>query len=298
MNQSIAILNSRVNGQGFTGAKVQQQGSNLIVVSVPGKSAEEISPLLSSRGAAVPPGAAGSRPGAPTALASAGLPARRSARHSPSPSSSPSPGGVGLAEPVARRPRAAAARRQERTRSALPATPRRQAAPTPIPVAVRSASPSGAASPSPSPSPSLTKRLATAADASGDITKVTSKAVIADFNKLNCANKNWQKQIYGDNRPAGTTRPSRSSAATRRATSTSSTWRRCWERTSPRSRPAERAEPVGGQLQPGRPGAEGLRPADQHDGLEVLRLPDGQTATRCSTSSRSCWTARSCPRRR
>ncbi len=48
MTQSIAILNSRVNGQGFTGAKVQQQGSNLIVVSVPGKSAEQISPLLSS----------------------------------------------------------------------------------------------------------------------------------------------------------------------------------------------------------------------------------------------------------
>src|SRR5215813_811193 len=48
MAQSIAILNSRVNGQGFTGAKVQQQGSNLIVVSVPGKSAQEISPLLSS----------------------------------------------------------------------------------------------------------------------------------------------------------------------------------------------------------------------------------------------------------
>ncbi|HEX9552877.1 MAG TPA: hypothetical protein VF983_06695, partial [Streptosporangiaceae bacterium] len=31
MSQSIAILNSRVNGQGFTGAKVQQQGTNNIV---------------------------------------------------------------------------------------------------------------------------------------------------------------------------------------------------------------------------------------------------------------------------
>ncbi len=48
MLQSIAILNSRVNGQGFTGAKVQQQGNNNIVVSVPGKSAQQISPLLSS----------------------------------------------------------------------------------------------------------------------------------------------------------------------------------------------------------------------------------------------------------
>ncbi|HEX9066969.1 MAG TPA: hypothetical protein VF843_17800, partial [Streptosporangiaceae bacterium] len=48
MSQSIAILNSRINGQGFTGAKVQQQGSNYIVVSVPHKSAQDIAPLLRS----------------------------------------------------------------------------------------------------------------------------------------------------------------------------------------------------------------------------------------------------------
>jgi len=48
MSQSIAILNSRLNGQGFTGATVQQQGTNYIVVSVPNKSAEQIAPLLRS----------------------------------------------------------------------------------------------------------------------------------------------------------------------------------------------------------------------------------------------------------
>src|SRR5262249_24229831 len=48
MSQSIAILNSRLNGQGFTGATVQQQGSIYIVVSVPNKSAEQIAPLLRS----------------------------------------------------------------------------------------------------------------------------------------------------------------------------------------------------------------------------------------------------------
>ncbi len=148
MNQSIAILNSRVNGQGFTGAKVQQQGSNLIVVSVPGKSAEQIAPLLSSavlrfRQVLL------AVPGKPTALPPP------TAGSTPSPSSSPSPSG--------------------------------------------SASPSPSPSGSPSPSPSLTTRLPTAADASGDITKVTSKAVIADFNRLNCTNKKWQQKIYGDN---------------------------------------------------------------------------------------------------
>jgi hypothetical protein len=48
MSQSIAILTSRVNGQGFTGAKIQQQGKNDIVVSVPHKSAQDIAPLLRS----------------------------------------------------------------------------------------------------------------------------------------------------------------------------------------------------------------------------------------------------------
>jgi len=38
-----------------------------------------------------------------------------------------------------------------------------------------------------------------ATDASGDITKVTSQAVIADFNRLNCTHRDWQKEIYGNN---------------------------------------------------------------------------------------------------
>jgi preprotein translocase subunit SecD len=188
MNQSIAILNSRVNGQGFTGAKVQQQGSNLIVVSVPGKSAEQIAPLLSSavlrfrqvlllapgKPTALPPSTAGSTP-------SPGSP-------SPSGSASPSPspsGGSGQATGARALTGAGHAKAS--------------GSPSPSGSASPSSSPSGAASPSPSPTPSLTKRLATAADASGDITKVTSKAVIADFNRLNCANKKWQQQIYGDN---------------------------------------------------------------------------------------------------
>ena len=39
-------------------------------------------------------------------------------------------------------------------------------------------------------------------------------------------------------------------------------------------RSAERAEPVGGQLQPGRPGPEGVRRDDQPDGRQVLQRPD------------------------
>jgi preprotein translocase subunit SecD len=205
MNQAIAILNNRVNGQGFTGAKVQQQGSNLIVVSVPGKSAEEISPLLSSavlrfrqvllvaagRPTPLPPPAAGSTPPGTA----------------PSPSTSPSPGGTGTSSPS---PSPSGGSGQAAAARALGGAGRAKASgsPTPSPSASPTSSPSGTPSPSPSPSPTLTKRLATAADASGDITKVTSKGVIADFNKLNCANKNWQTQIYGGN-PAAWDDPSK-----------------------------------------------------------------------------------------
>ena len=205
MNQSIAILNSRVNGQGFTGAKVQQQGSNLIVVSVPGKSAEQISPLLSSavlrfrqvllvapgRPTPLPPPTTGSTP--PGTV--------------PSPSNSPSPGGTATSSPS---PSPSGGSGQAAGARALGGAGHAKASgsPTPSPSASPTSSPSSAASPSPSPSPSLTKRLATAADASGDITKVTSKDVIAKFNKLNCANKNWQTQIYGGN-PAAWDDPSK-----------------------------------------------------------------------------------------
>jgi preprotein translocase subunit SecD len=194
MAQSIAILNSRVNGQGFTGAKVQQQGSNLIVVSVPGKSAEEISPLLSSavlrfrqvllvasgRPTALPPPTAGSTP-SPSA--------------SPSPSGSPSPS-----------PSASAGSGQASGARALGSAGHAKASSSPSPSASPTSSPSS--SPSPSPSPSFTTRLPTAADASGDISKVTDKAVIAKFNKLNCADKNWQQKIYGGN-PAAWDDPSK-----------------------------------------------------------------------------------------
>jgi preprotein translocase subunit SecD len=201
MSQSIAILNSRVNGQGFTGAKVQQQGTNNIVVSVPGKSAQEISPLLSSavlrfrqvlllapgKPTALPPPTAGSTP-----------PAGGSPSSSPSPSPSSSAPSSPKASPSGSHSAGggqAAGARQLTGVGHAKASSSASAKASPSP----SASPSGSPSPSPSPSPSLSTRLPTAADASGDITKVTSKAVIADFNRLNCTHKDWQKEIYGNN---------------------------------------------------------------------------------------------------
>src|SRR5215470_5445585 len=202
MAQSIAILNSRVNGQGFTGAKVQQQGSNLIVVSVPGKSAQDISPLLSSavlrfrqvlllaRGYPVPlpPPSAGSNPSASPSPAPSSTPA---ASHSAAASPTPSPSGSlsgGTAHAYGSRLLNGAGRAS--AKSSGSASPSASGSPSASP----SASPSPSGSPSPSPSPSLSTRLATVADASGDVTKIKSQAVISDFNRLNCKNKDWQKR--------------------------------------------------------------------------------------------------------
>ena len=201
MSQSIAILNSRINGQGFTGAKVQQQGSNDIVVSVPHKSAQDIAPLLRSavlrfRQVLL------TAPGKPTAI-SAAPPASAAPSPSPSSSASSSPSPTGSASKAAASPSPSGGSGQAARARALGAAGA-SSSPSPTPSASSSPQTSSSPAPSPSPSPSVTTRLPTAKDASGDPSKVTSKAVIADFNRLNCAhrdangNLDWQKQIYGN----------------------------------------------------------------------------------------------------
>jgi preprotein translocase subunit SecD len=48
MTQAISVLESRVNGTGNSGAQVQQQGADLINVTVPGKAANDVINLVSS----------------------------------------------------------------------------------------------------------------------------------------------------------------------------------------------------------------------------------------------------------
>jgi preprotein translocase subunit SecD len=77
-------------------------------------------------------------------------------------------------------------------------TPAPTATPTPAPSA--SASPKASASPTPSPSPSASSKpkLSTTAEGTGDAAALSATAK-AQFDKLNCADKNWRSQTYGDN---------------------------------------------------------------------------------------------------
>jgi preprotein translocase subunit SecD len=72
------------------------------------------------------------------------------------------------------------------------------ATPTPTPSATPKATPKASASPSPSPSPSAstTPKLSTTSQAQGNA-RLLSAAVKAQFDRLNCADKNWKSQIYG-----------------------------------------------------------------------------------------------------
>src|ERR1051326_541210 len=48
MNAAISVIHSRVNGTGNSGAQVQPQGTNLLVVTVPGKGSQQTIQLVSS----------------------------------------------------------------------------------------------------------------------------------------------------------------------------------------------------------------------------------------------------------
>src|SRR6516162_6520260 len=107
MNAAVSVIESRVNGTGNSGAQVQPQGTNLLVVTVPGKGSQQTIQLVSSTallmfrqvllwqgsGAAttVPsPGASSS----PSATASPSASGTSSAKASPSASASASATGT------------------------------------------------------------------------------------------------------------------------------------------------------------------------------------------------------------
>jgi preprotein translocase subunit SecD len=192
MTTAISIMESRVNHAGFSGATVQQQGTNIITVSVPGKGSSEVVNLVGTTAQlrfrqvlllasnTSLPGA--SNPTAPT-----------TPTPTPTPSASASGKGKAKASPKA------SGQTQALGASRIGAKDSPSSSPSP------SASPSPSSSPSPSasapPASSAGKPgLSTVADAQGDPTKV-SKQVQALFDKLNCADPNWQKVIY-NNQPS------------------------------------------------------------------------------------------------
>ncbi len=219
MAQARQIMFNRVNSAGFTEAQVVQQGPDIINVSVPGKKSSQVVNLVSTTAQLyfrqvllVANNAAPATTPQPTPTPSAS--------GSASPSGSPSPSAKASKTPKAKAspsastkaaglPGASGSQAQEMSASArgigAAAAAQAKASPTPTPSAsgtptpTPTASPAGSASPAPTPSPipSLANHTTPWQEAQGDASLVDAH-VKTLFNKLDCANKNWEQQIgYG-----------------------------------------------------------------------------------------------------
>jgi preprotein translocase subunit SecD len=156
MQQAIQIMDNRVNGAGVTEAQVVQQGNDIINISVPGQSAQAVVSKV-SRTAELQ---------FRQVLLVAPNTSPATATTSPSPSASASPS------------------------SSAKASPSDSAKASPSPSASGVASPAASATPSSAPTPATS----TWQQAQGDASLV-SAPVKAQFNKLNCANPNWQQEV-------------------------------------------------------------------------------------------------------
>jgi preprotein translocase subunit SecD len=208
MATAISIMEARVNGAGFTGAVVQQQGSDIITVAVPGKGSQQVVKLVGTTAllrfrqellaapnyASAVPVPAPTPSAAPSPSASASASGKASAKPSPSPSASASSSGAALG------PAGSGSGGQSLTARSrqLAAKPMPRASASPKRGSSASPSPSATASPSASPTASQgPPKLATTADGQGNAAAL-SAPVKALFDKLNCADPNWQKKIYNN----------------------------------------------------------------------------------------------------
>jgi preprotein translocase subunit SecD len=190
MTRAVQIIRDRVNGLGVSNASVATQGSQFIVVSVPGLGQQRVVQLVGKTAqlrfrqvllASSNTTAASPSP-TPTGTSSA----------NPSPSSSASPSGSGTPSPSPTTSgRALSGSGQGAGGTSMDA---------------RAAALAGASSPSPSPSgaatPSPTPTASAPPVAQGQDTSGVDPKVLALFSKLDCSKSNWRQQVgYNPNVP-------------------------------------------------------------------------------------------------
>ncbi|KAB2386005.1 protein translocase subunit SecD [Actinomadura montaniterrae] len=171
MDQAVKIMTQRVNGLGVSDAEVAKQGSNNIVVNVPGEGQSRVVGLIGTTAKLQFRQVFAYADGKPTAGGATPSP-------SASPSGTASPSGKPTTKPSgSASPSASATPRKRAVSDAL-------AAPTP--------NPSGSGSPSPSASPSASPSSPLVSPSTGTGTQtypgVTDKAVVQQFESLDCYN--------------------------------------------------------------------------------------------------------------
>jgi preprotein translocase subunit SecD len=190
MQQAISVLESRVNGTGNSGAQVQQQGADLINVSVPGKAANDVINLVSSTAKlAFRPvllAQAYTAPAAATPSASSSATASGSASPSPTSTSSsattsPAPSTSASASPKA----------STQDYSAKLASPSATPSATPSASTTAKASTTPTASATPTPTSTSTAASSTAFGNASAVNAATMKL----FNKLVCTPSSDPTQV-------------------------------------------------------------------------------------------------------
>ncbi len=200
MNEARSIMIARVNGAGFSGAQVQQQGATNIVITVPGANAQKVVNLVGKTAQlffrqVVLVGAANSKATAsvtPTTPGTTPTPGASTPAASPSPSASASgtssahaAGAPGATGQAAGRGLASGSRLLGAAKPKAAKSPKASSTP----------SNSSSASPSATPtSPAPTSTTPPTSQVAGDPALV-SPAALKAFNKLDCSSKNWRKQI-------------------------------------------------------------------------------------------------------
>ena len=186
MNAAVSVIESRVNGTGNSGAQVQPQGTNLLVVTVPGAGSKQTIQLVSQTALLMFRQVLLYQPYSPTPAASAS--ASPAASASPSASTSPSAG----TSPTA------SATSTAKTSAKIAPDVAASTSPSASAAAKASASPSASASASASPSASSTATSSVSSctknsptlgtDTFGNPCLVTSTSALALFNdpKLTC----------------------------------------------------------------------------------------------------------------
>jgi len=205
MNQARTIMIARVNGAGFSGAQVQQLGSNDMVITVPGQNAQKVVGLVgttaqlffrqvllagsatstatSSTGSTTTPGTLPTTSPSSTPTTSPSATPKVSSSpgtRASSPHAAGAPGATG-------RPGCAGCRCRSRLLGA--AKPKPHQSTKPKATSTPSTSPSTSTSPSPAPT-------APAASQPTGNASLVSPATLKLFNKLDCNNKNWRQQIH------------------------------------------------------------------------------------------------------
>ena len=190
MTQARAIMIARVNGAGFSGAQVQQQGNDNMVVTVPGANTQKVVRLVGvtaqllfrqvllvgNNTSTSSPATSPTTSPTPSSSSTPTVSPSPSTKASSSPNAAGAPGSAGQAggHGLASSSRLLAASKPKPGKSSTPAA---------------SSTPSTPATTTPTPAPTTP-----AAAPNGDA-KLVNPAVLKVFDKLNCTKANWKQEI-------------------------------------------------------------------------------------------------------